>query len=253
MHIPNYELSAAERIVLAIDTKSPERANELMRTSKAAGAWVVKEGLELLMATSPRECSQLAADNGLDWIADFKLKDIPNTVAGAVESIVELDHPPIGITVHTKSGIQALKEAQRIADERDITIFGVTHLTSIDDQEALQYEKAPARIVVWRESRRAVAAGIGGLVCAPREVRQVKKFRKTQGLFTLIPGTRSLNAGANDQKRPLTPEEAMFCGADLLVIGRQVTQAENPAEEFKSITQEVSTGLRESGRQMEAA
>lgn len=112
MHIPDVELSAAERIVLAIDTKSPDKANELMRTSKAAGAWVVKEGLELLMATSPQTCSELAAENNLEWIADFKLKDIPNTVAGAVESIVALDHPPVGITVHTKSGIQALKEAE---------------------------------------------------------------------------------------------------------------------------------------------
>jgi orotidine-5'-phosphate decarboxylase len=243
MHLPNYELSAAERMVPAIDTKYPARATELMQASKSAGAWVVKEGLELMMATSPRTCSELAEESGVEWIADFKLKDISNTVAGAVESIVALDHPPIGITVHTKSGIKALKEAQRVADERDITIFGVTHLTSIDEGETKQYEKATPKVVVWRESRRAVAGGIGGLVCSAQEIGMIKRFKKTNGLYTMIPGTRSLGANLNDQKRPQTPFEAIVQGADLLVIGRQVTAADNFAEEFGFIESEIQMGL----------
>src|SRR5690606_1466463 len=82
------ELPAAERIVLAVDTKEELKAAQLMRTAVHAGASTVKLGLELMMATSPKACSELAESFGLNWVADFKIKDIPNTVAGAVESIV---------------------------------------------------------------------------------------------------------------------------------------------------------------------
>lgn len=117
----------------------------------------------------------------------------------------------------------------------------------------MQYEKAPARIVVWRESRRAVAAGVGGLVCSPREVNQVKRFKKTKGLYTLVPGTRSLGANTNDQKRPTTPKEAILAGADLLVIGRQVTGAEEPVSAFSKVEQEIEQALNQRFGLTEAA
>ena len=246
MHVPpTYELSAAERMVTAVDNKDPEKALELMNISKVAGAWVVKLGLELMMATSAKTCSELAQEAGQEWIADFKLKDIPSTVAGAVESIVALDHPPIGITVHTKSGVRALSKARTIAAERDITIFGVTHLTSIDEAETKEFEKTTPKVVVWRESRRAVRAGIGGLVCSAEEVGMIKRFKKTRDLFTLIPGTRSSWAPANDQKRVTTPREAIAAGADLLVIGRQVTAADDPVEAFRLTQTEIEQGIKD--------
>lgn len=254
MFTPDYELTAAERMVMAVDTKSEEKALELIQISKSVGAGIVKLGLELMIATSAQTCSDLASEAEIDWIADFKLKDIPNTVAGAVESIVALDHPPVGITVHTKTGIRALEEAKKVADEKDVTIFGVTHLTSIDEDETKKYEKTTSKIVVWRESRRATASGIGGLVCSAQEVAMIKRFKKTNGLYTLIPGTRSAGADFNDQKRPRTPFEAIRDGADLLVIGRQVTKASDPLTEFINLKEEIDQGLEvRFGRSRKAA
>ncbi len=239
------ELLSAERMVLAVDTNSLDRAEQLSTIARNSGALIIKEGLELLMATSPRTCSELAQSSELEWIADFKLKDIPNTVARAVESIVALDYPPVGITVHTKSGLKALSEASRIASERGIKIFGVTHLTSINEKETREYEKASSSRVVWRESRRAVLSNVGGLVCSSKEVSMVKGFKKTRDLFTLVPGTRSTWAPTNDQSRVLTPREAMAAGADLLVIGRQVTEAEDPVMAFQMTEQEIAQGIIE--------
>lgn len=239
----NDGLLAAERMVLAVDTSRPETASELMGVAKVAGMWVVKLGLELATATSWRDCSELVADAGVDWIADMKLNDIPKTVAGAVENVVGFDHPPVAITIHTRSGIEALRAANKIASERGIMMLGVTHLTSIGEGETREYENAGPRIVVLRESKRAVVAGIGGLVASAQEVGLVKCLMTPPNLFTMIPGTRSAGANLHDQQRPKTPEEAVSDGADLLVIGRQVTEAEDPMAEAAKIASEIQKGL----------
>ena len=126
-------LSAAERIVCAIDTSKESTAESLVGLAKNAGAWVVKEGLELQSATSWKYCSDLAAENDLDWVADAKIYDIPRTTAGIVNNLAELDHPPVAITMGTRAGVDSMKEAQRIAAEAGIMVMGVTLLTSIGE------------------------------------------------------------------------------------------------------------------------
>lgn len=237
------ELAPHERIILAVDTSNQGEAEDLARLARDAGARFVKLGLELSTATSWSYCSELSAEYGLDWVADAKLDDIPNTVARAVDNISHLEHPPVGITIHTKSGTKSLIAAQAEAEKSGILLLGVTHLTSNDEKETAMYEKATPRRVVWREARRAVAGNIGGLVCSGEEVGMVKRFKKTKGLFTMIPGTRSLGANTHDQKRIVTPGEAIAEGADLLVIGRQITTAENPVQAYQDIVAEIEAGL----------
>jgi orotidine-5'-phosphate decarboxylase len=121
-------LGAAQRVVLSVDAFDLNEAAKLVKTAKQAGAKYVKFGLQLSSATSWQSCAKLAADKDLAWIADAKLDDIPNTVQAAVASLKNLDYPPIGITMHTTAGHEAMKLAQ--AEAGDIIMFGVTVLTS---------------------------------------------------------------------------------------------------------------------------
>lgn len=234
------QLAPEHSIILANDVSTIEGAEQNLAVAKDAGAWVVKTGLEFMSAHSAQVASEMAADYGLEWVADAKLFDIPHTVAKTVENYAALSHPPVGITIATRSGVKSLRAAQDIAAEHGITMFGVTQLTSVDDKEARQFDKATSRIVVYRETRRAIAGSVGGVVCSAQEIGQVKKFRKTRGLFGLVPGARSEGAATHDQKRSATPGEAIERGAGLLVVGREVTKSDDPAAAYGNIVQQVA-------------
>jgi len=235
------ELPARERIILAIDTSREKDAERLARIARDAGARFVKLGLELSSATSWQYCSELAANHGLDWVADAKLNDIPNTVVNAVKNIKGLDHPPFGITMHTTSGIEAMRAAQEEAGL--IKMLGVTVLTSIKDDEVLNLYHVPVRQEVQELANNAVRAGLQGIVSSPLEVGMIKNNPDTRGLFTMIPGTRSPNADVQDQARVGTPEAAIRDGADLLVIGRQITQAEDPTQAYEQLVAEIEGAI----------
>jgi orotidine-5'-phosphate decarboxylase len=254
------QLSARERIILSIDTSGREDAERLAAVAQQAGARLVKMGLELSSATSWSYCSELAERHGLGWVADAKLDDIPHTVAGkgtqdsggTVKNIAGLAHPPFGITIHTTAGLEAMRKAQQVAG--DVKMLGVTVLTSISDEECYAMygpvfdpEQPPSahrmsafrRATVMRLARSAARAGLAGFVSSPLEVSMIKSDPETQGLFAMIPGTRSEGVDHGDQSRVATPGEAIEDGADLLVIGRQITQAENPAAAYQALVTEI--------------
>lgn len=232
------ELSPRERIILAVDTSREDDARRLASLAKDSGARFIKLGLELSSATSWRFCSELAAENELDWVADAKLDDIPNTVAKTVQNIANLPLPPFGITMHTTAGKEAMKTAQEEAGT--IKMLGVTVLTSIKDEEVRNiYKTESARGKVLELAADTAMAGLKGIVCSPQEVGMIKKYAGTKDLFAMIPGTRSAGAETQDQARTATPGQAIKNGADLLVIGRQITQAEDPVEEFESLVEEI--------------
>jgi orotidine-5'-phosphate decarboxylase len=235
------ELSARERIILAIDTSRREDAERLVVVAEQAGARFVKMGLELSSAESWLYCSRLAARHGLNWVADAKLDDIPATVVGTVRNIIGLAHPPFGITMHITAGMEAMKAAQEEAGR--VKILGVTVLTSIKDDEAKRLYGVPARQKVMELARDAAAAGLAGIVSSPLEVGMIKSNPETQDLFAMIPGTRSASAVHGDQARVGTPAAAIQAGADLLVIGRQITQAENPALAYEALVAEIGAVL----------
>lgn len=278
------ELPAAERIILAVDTSNEVDAERLVGVAREAGARFVKLGLELSSATSWRYCSELAASHGLDWVADAKLDDIPNTVVGAVRNIRQLEHPPFGITMHTTAGNEAMRLAQEEAES--IRMMGVTILTSIKPEEAAELYRASmdaydiknlfrllyedddslkvrdgqlqrdvidkymldkaegqSQEKVLELARNAAFVGLQGIVSSPLEVGAIKSTPETQSLFAMIPGTRSASADVQDQARVGTPTAAIKDGADLLVIGRQITQAADPAEAYEALVAEIEGAL----------
>ena len=235
------ELSARERIILSIDTSRREDAERLAAVAQAAGARFVKLGLELSSAESWLYCSRLAARHGLDWVSDAKLDDIPNTVVGAVKNISGLSHPPFGITMHTTAGIEAMQAAQEAAGP--VKMLGVTVLTSIKGEEAERLYRVPVQEKVMELARDAASAGVAGVVSSPMEVGMIKGDPETAHLFAMIPGTRSVAADHGDQARVTTPGAAIQDGADLLVIGRQITQAEDPALAYEALVAEIQGAL----------
>jgi orotidine-5'-phosphate decarboxylase len=241
------ELKANQRIILSVDCSLKKEAEYLALLAKNAGARFIKFGLELSSATSWHFCSQLASANQLEWVADAKLDDIPNTVTAAIKNLKNLKHPPFAITIHTTIGVKAMKAAQQEAG--DIKILGVTVLTSLSsgkDGEAERIFHVPVNQKVLELSYDATTAGITGIVASPLEVASIKKDPRTSGLLTMIPGCRSSSVNRGDQARTTTPVEAILAGADLLVIGRQITQAQYPAQAYTKLISEIAEALEAS-------
>ncbi len=254
------ELTAAERVVLAVDTSDQYQAKRLAYLAHDAGALIIKQGLEIITAEDIAFCSQNAANAGLSWVADAKLDDIPTTVAKAVKNIVSADFPPSAITVHAHSGIDAMKAAQDVAGEAGVLLFAVTELTSQKPErlkQSLEFvlndlgieykdldKDAVRRSFVYMRAVEAHYAGIGGLVASAMELDDpIMSDGRLKSKITLIPGTRSKGKDAHDQQNVITPEEAIEKGATLLVIGRQVTESEQPEQEMAKVTAEIQSGL----------
>lgn len=143
--------------------------------------------------------------------------------------------------MHATAGQEAMRQAQIEAES--IKMLGVTVLTSIKEDECLDVFGAPPDAKVMDLASNAVDSGIDGIVASPLEVGLIKRNRYTQNLFAMIPGTRSQNADVQDQKRTTTPGAAIRDGADLLVIGRQVTKAEDPTMAYEAVVAEIEAAL----------
>ena len=238
-------LPAEKRIILAIDKSEKKQAEELAELAHDAGAYVVKLGLEISSATSWKTCSKIAKSNNLDWVADAKIDDISNTTEGIMKNLARLKHPPVGVTIHTNSGLKSMEAAQAIAEKEGMKMLAVTHLTGIEDEETKMTYGFLRKTLVKRRALQAARAGIGGLVASPREIaKPLKSTSELVEMFTMIPGTRSPGADAHDQKNALTPYNAIVAGADTLVIGRQVTESSDPSAEFMLVAQEIDLALK---------
>jgi orotidine-5'-phosphate decarboxylase len=166
------ELSAHERIVLAIDTSSQYEAEGYMNIAERIGARCVKVSTALASATSWRYCADLADLHRRDWIADAKLHDAHGTVGDAVRAISDLDRQPYGITVHAAAGEKALLAA--LANSEGVNIFGVAGIPSLPPVETEEIYGAPPERNGGSLARRAARAGISGLLISPRELAVVK-------------------------------------------------------------------------------
>ena len=173
------------------------------------------------------------AKKGFDIFLDLKLHDIPNTVKKSIESLSLL---PINmITVHTSGGKEMMTAAMEALSGTGILVFGVTVLTSLNDEDTAVIFKRSSSKQVEEMLDVAESAGIDGVVCSPHELQQVKK-RKS--LLSVTPGIR-LKDSNDDQKRVMTPKEAINLGADYLVIGRPITASANIAESLNEIFQSI--------------
>lgn len=225
-------------IFVAIDTPDLDRALQITR-AVAAGAGGVKLGLEFFSAQGPAGVRRIS-DLGLPVFLDLKLHDIPNTVARAVQALVRL--APAILTVHGSGGRDML-EAARAAAPASTKIVAVTVLTSLDasDLGDIGIDATPSNQVA-RLARLARDSGIDGIVCSGAEV-VAARTAWPEGLI-VVPGVRPAGADVADQKRVVTPAQAIADGASVIVIGRPITGAADPADAIR----EIAGTLKEEAR-----
>ena len=216
-------------IFVAIDTPDLSRAIAIAEAVRShAGG--VKLGLEFFSAQGPAGVRRIS-ELGLPIFLDLKLHDIPNTVAKAVEALAELE--PAILTVHANGGHEMLLAAKQAAPSAT-KVVAVTLLTSLDaaDLGDLGIERSPADQVA-RLAWIARDAGVDGIVCSGAEVAQAKAAWPNG--FFVVPGIRPAGADVGDQKRVVTPASALDDGASVLVIGRPITGAADPAATIAEI------------------
>jgi orotidine-5'-phosphate decarboxylase len=209
-------------IYVALDTPDIERAKAIAtRVRHHVGG--IKLGLEFFMANGRHGVHEMA-DIGLPIFLDLKFHDIPNTVGKAVQALRPLE--PAIITVHASGG-RAMLEDAKAAAPTGTKVVAVTMLTSLDanDLTSIGLSPDPHEQVV-RLAELAKSAGVDGIVCSGEEVKAAHAAWK-DGFF-VVPGVRPLSATSGDQKRVVTPRAALDAGASILVIGRPITQAEDP-------------------------
>ena len=230
-------------IIVALDVPAAEAALKLVeQLAPVSGGF--KVGSELFTVAGP-DIVRRIRERGAMVFLDLKFHDIPNTVAKAVTAAVQLDVQML--TVHTSGGFEMLKAAEQAAQETawrlshsPPLVLGVTVLTSLD-AGALKEIGLDANVdyQVRRLATVATKAGLRGLVCSPLEVA---KLRQTipPAMQLVTPGVRTGAEKADDQKRTLTPREALKAGANWLVIGRPIYAAENPREAAEKILESLN-------------
>jgi orotidine-5'-phosphate decarboxylase len=231
-------------ILCALDTTSIDEACRLT-ASLEPHVGGIKLGLEFFSANGP-EGFKKVAEKGAPIFLDLKLHDIPNTVAKAIHALTPLK--PFMMTVHTGGGPAMLKAAATAARDAALAhnvarplIVGVTILTSLNDDDlAAVGVAADVESQVERLALLAKACGLDGVVCSPHEIATLRKACGPD-FKLVVPGIRPIGAAIGDQKRVMTPAEALALGADYLVIGRPITEAANPAIAAAEIQDSLKT------------
>jgi orotidine-5'-phosphate decarboxylase len=216
-------------VFVALDTPDLDRARSLAKAVRnTAGG--IKLGLEFFCANGPAGVSEIAR-LGLPLFLDLKLHDIPNTVAKAVEAVAGLN--PAVLTDHAAGGEAMLSAAKGAAPE-GTKVVAVTVLTSLDsdDLRATGIDSNPGE-QVERLSALARQSGLDGIVCSGNEV-EAARAAWPDGYF-VVPGVRPEGSGVADQKRVVSPRQALDRGASILVIGRPVTAADDPQAALEAI------------------
>ena len=216
-------------VYLALDLPQLDAARALAEKVKGHVGGL-KLGLEFFYAHGSHGVHEIA-HVGLPIFLDLKLHDIPNTAAGAMQAIRVLE--PAVVTVHAAGGRAMMEDAKAAAGEH-CKVVGVTVLTSLDERDlARTGVTGTPHDQVLRLAELAEAAGLDGIVCSGHEVGEV--HRQWKHGFFVVPGLRPAGSGTGDQKRVVTPRQARDAGAGILVIGRPISRAEDPAAAAREI------------------
>ena len=231
-------LSPADRLIVALDQPSATAAIDLVDELQGVCRWF-KVGMELYYAAGNAIVTHLR-DRGFEVFLDLKLHDIPNTVAGAVRTVSSTGASLL--TVHAAGGRKMLCAAVEAASRPESPrLLAVTVLTSMSAAElnSTGVSDSPESQVV-RLAKLARGSGISGLVCSPREVAAVRQAIGQDALL-VVPGVRPTGTeGSDDQSRVATPAEAIVAGASMLVVGRPITRAADPAKAATAILAEIT-------------
>lgn len=238
-------MSGNSPVFCALDTTDVSAAQHTADQVRQSVAGV-KLGLEFFCANGPAGVAAVAT-RGLPLFLDLKLHDIPNTVAGAMRGICRLQ--PALTTIHAAGGIAMMKAAAEAAADTAAAlgvarplVLAVTVLTSIDEAELANIGvTTPVLDQVRRLAALAQRAGVDGVVCSPHEVAALRQLCGP-AFKLVVPGIRPTGADIGDQKRVLTPAQAVALGADYLVIGRPITAAADPAAAARAIAADIAAG-----------
>ena len=214
-------------IIVAIDENNFKKASELINKLDPKKC-MVKIG-SVAFNSIGHEIIYYAADQGFKIFLDLKLHDIPNTVKKSIQGLASL--PIKMLTIHTSGGKDMMMAAMEATSDTQIKVFGVTALTSLSDDEIDEIFQRTSSEQVNAMLDLAESAGIDGIVCSPHELKLVKK---RGALLSITPGIR-LHDSNDDQKRVMTPKEAIDLGADYLVIGRPITESDDISESLDEI------------------
>jgi len=225
---------AGNRLIAALDAPTRSDADALVARLGGVPSWV-KIGLELFCAEGPSIVSDYIARD-LSVMLDLKLHDIPETVARATGRVAALGAGLL--TVHAGGGRAMLEAAVKAAG--GMRVLAVTVLTSLDDSDlAAIGAQGPIAELVKRRAALAIEAGCAGVVASPHEVAEIRAIAPS-GFLIVTPGVRPAGAAAGDQKRVMTPKQARIAGADLVVVGRPLRDAPDPAAAARAIIAELA-------------
>jgi len=233
-------MDSKNRIIVPVDNSGLYKAIRTVETLKPH-VGMFKFGLEMITSivtkiaitgdiTLARKVKELfiLVEGQLFW--DGKWADIPNTVGQAALAIQSLN--PKLINIHASCGVSAIKEV--VKNKGFSQVLGVTVLTSIDPEECFSIFGNKPGIKVVEFAKFLIDAGADGIICSPQELSILDK-PEFKGLLKVVPGIRPLWAAANDQKRIMTPSEAVKVGADYLVIGRPITSPPNGITQLEAV------------------
>ena len=234
-------MGSKNKIIVALDTIDTSEALKLTKLIPDVGAF--KLGLEYFCANGPKGISKIS-ETGIKIFLDLKFHDIPNTVAGAIKASLHME--PFMMTVHLSGGYNMLhrtmEEVKEYCSKKSLKtplILGVSVLTSIDNNDFSSLGiigKVEDQVV--RLAKLAKNAKLDGLVCSARELKAVKE-ETGENLVLVTPGIRLTGGEVNDQKRIVTPTQAINDGANYLVIGRPITEAKDPQKALHNISLEM--------------
>ncbi len=233
-----------DRIIFPLDLPELDKALEFVGLLKD-DVGVFKIGLELFVRNGPRAVEAVKKITGAGIFLDMKFHDIPETVKGAIRSASALGVE--FVTVHAEGG-SALMKAVAEGSGKKTKVLGVTVLTSLSSDDLVEAGldpkyRDPSELVVAR-ARLAKAAGLSGIVCSGREAGIVKK-ELGEDFLVVTPGIRPKDSPPDDQKRLSTPYEAVYSGADYIVVGRPIRNAPDPRKAASLIADEIDRALKD--------
>lgn len=225
-------MNSQNPICVALDTPEILRAEELARLLKGH-VGMVKIGMEFFYALGPKGYEAVAG-LGIPVFLDLKLHDIPNTVASALKSLLRLLPIPAIINIHASGGSDMMKAAHDAVEGR-CKLIGVTVLTSLSNADiaAVGFSRTTDEQALLL-AKLTHQAGLDGIVCSALDLTKVRA-ELPRKFLTVVPGIRPADASTQDQKRVMTPKEAVAAGADILVIGRPITGVADPAKAARDI------------------
>jgi orotidine-5'-phosphate decarboxylase len=233
----NVRPSPKDRLAVALDFPTAKSALDLVDRLSGTCQWF-KVGMELYYATG-NSLVETLRNRGFNIFLDLKLHDIPNTVAGAVRSATQAGASLL--TIHASGGpVMMAAAAEAASAPGSPRLLAVTVLTSMDAAQlhATGVNSTPAEQVL-RLAKLAQHSGIDGMVCSPEEVGTLRAELGDDALL-VIPGIRPTGSDIGDQKRIATPADAIERGASMLVVGRPITRAADPAAAAESILEEIA-------------